>query len=98
MMRLLVLYNPPEDPAAFDKHYNEIHVPLVKQWPGVLRYTVSRNLRAASQYYLVAEIDFADKDALRSALSSPAGQEATADVAKFATTGSVSLIYEVAEV
>ena len=98
MVRLLVLFNPPEDPAAFDKHYNEIHVPLVKQWPGVLRYTVSRNLRAASKYYLVAEIDFADKDALRSALASPAGQEATADVAKFATTGSVSLIYEVAEV
>jgi uncharacterized protein (TIGR02118 family) len=98
MVRLLVLYNPPEDAAAFDKHYNEVHIPLVKRWPGVLRYTVSRNLRKGSQYYLVAEIDFEDMGALRSALASPAGEEAAADVATFATGGSASLIYEVAEV
>ena len=44
MVRLLVLYNPPEDPAAFDKYYNEIHIPLAKQMPGLVRYTISRNL------------------------------------------------------
>jgi uncharacterized protein (TIGR02118 family) len=98
MVRLMVLYNPPEDPEAFDKHYNEIHIPLVKQWPGLLRYTVSRSLRPDSQFYLVAEMDFEDRAALRSALGSPAGVEATADVAKFAPGGTTSLVYEVAEV
>jgi uncharacterized protein (TIGR02118 family) len=98
MVRLMVLYNPPEDPQAFDKHYNEIHLPLVKQWPGLLRYTVSRNLRPDSQFYLVAEMDFEDKTAMRAALGSPAGAEAAADVAKFAPGGTISLSYEVAEV
>jgi len=98
MVRLMVLYNRPEDTAAFDKHYNEIHIPLAKKLPGLVRYTVSRSLRAEEQYYLVAELDWDDMAALRTALGSPTGAEATADVAKFATAGSSSLIYEVAEV
>ena len=54
-MRLLALYHPPEDPAAFDKHS-------------------------------------------QAALGSPIGAEAGADVARFATTGAATLLYEVAEV
>jgi hypothetical protein len=27
MVRFLVLYDPPEDQAAFDKHYDEVHIP-----------------------------------------------------------------------
>ena len=34
----------------------------------------------------------------RAALRSPEGAEATADMAKFATTGASSLLFEVAEV
>jgi uncharacterized protein (TIGR02118 family) len=98
MVRLLVLYNPPEDPAAFDKYYNEIHIPLAKQLPGLVRYTISRNLGAKAQYYLIAELDWADMASARAALRSPEGAEATADMAKFATTGASSLLFEVAEV
>ena len=98
MVRLLVLYNPPEDAEAFDKHYNEIHIPLTKQLPGLLRYTVSRNLPANAQYYLIAELDWADMASARAALRSPIGGECAADVAKFATTGTSTLLYEVAEV
>ena len=98
MVRLLVLYNPPEDAAAFDKYYNEIHIPLAKQLPGLVRYTISRNLAANAQYYLIAELDWEDMPSAQAALRSPEGAAATADVAKFATTGSVSLLFEVAEV
>jgi len=98
MVRLLVLYNPPEDPAAFDKHYNEIHIPLAKRLPGLLRYTVSRNLAPGAQYYLIAELDWADMATAQAALSSPIGAESAADVAEFATTGAATLLYEVAEV
>jgi uncharacterized protein (TIGR02118 family) len=98
MVRLLVLYNPPEDAAAFDKHYDEVHIPLVKRMPGLVRYTVSRNLPPDAQYYLVAELDFEDMAGARAALSSPVGAESAADVAKFATTGASTLLFEVAEV
>jgi hypothetical protein len=30
MVRFLVLYDTPEDPAVFDKHYSEVHIPLAK--------------------------------------------------------------------
>jgi len=98
MVRLLVLYNPPEDPEAFDKHYNEIHIPLARRLPGLLRYTVNRNLAPAAPYYLVAELDWEDMASAQAALSSPVGAESAADVAKFATTGAATLLYEVAEV
>jgi uncharacterized protein (TIGR02118 family) len=98
MVRMLVLYNHPEDADAFDKHYNEIHIPLAKRMPGLLRYTVSRNLSKKAPYYLIAELDWEDMDALRAAGASEIGAEAAADVQKFVTAGSSTLIYEVAEV
>ena len=98
MVRLLVLYNPPEDAVAFDKYYNEIHIPLAKQLPGLVRYTISRNLAANAQYYLIAELDWADMASAQAALRSPVGAACAADVAKFATTGAPTLLFEVAEV
>jgi uncharacterized protein (TIGR02118 family) len=98
MVRLLVLYNPPEDAVAFDKYYNESHIPLAKQLPGLVGYTISRNLAANAQYYLIAELDWADMASAQAALRSSIGAECTADVAKFATTGASTLLFEVAEV
>lgn len=83
---------------AFDKYYNEIHIPLAKQLPGLVRYTISRNLAANAQYYLIAELDWADMASAQAALRSPVGAACAADVAKFATTGTSSLLFEVAEV
>ena len=83
---------------AFDKYYNEIHIPLAKQLPGLVRYTISRNLAANAQYYLIAELDWADMASAQAALRSPVGAACAADVAKFATTGAPTLLFEVAEV
>jgi uncharacterized protein (TIGR02118 family) len=101
MVRFLVLYDTPEDPQAFDKHYNDIHIPLAKQLPGLLRYTVSRNITPVrgKQYYLVAELDWESMEAMQAAFASELGQEVGADVPKFAPKGtSHSVIFEVAEV
>lgn len=35
MAKLLVLYGHPNDPAAFDKSYQEIHIPLAKRMQGL---------------------------------------------------------------
>jgi uncharacterized protein (TIGR02118 family) len=42
MARLLVLWGTPEDPDFFERHYREVHVPLVKKLPGVRRYQYGR--------------------------------------------------------
>ena len=42
--RLIVLYSPPDDPAAFDAHYRDVHTPMVRRYPGLrdLRVTSAR--------------------------------------------------------
>jgi len=97
MMRVTVLYDKPADPAAFDKYYNDVHIPLAKQLPGLLRYTVSRGLRD-KQYYLVAELDFESAEAMQASLTSEIGKQTAADVENFAAGASRTLIYEVEEV
>jgi uncharacterized protein (TIGR02118 family) len=80
--RLLVLWDAPQDPAEFDRHYEEVHIPLAKKMPGLRRYTVARDaksMRGGEPHYLVAELDFDDKAALMAAFGSPEGQAVGAD-------------------
>ncbi len=100
MVRYLVLYDTPADPEAFERHYREIHIPLARQLPGLRRYTLSRNhrgVRGDASYYLIAELDFDDMDALRQAFASEIGQATGADVQNFAPTGVRSVVYELEE-
>jgi uncharacterized protein (TIGR02118 family) len=32
--RFLALYDAPADPEVFDRHYHEIHIPLIRRLPG----------------------------------------------------------------
>ena len=101
MVRFLVLYDTPADPDAFDRYYREVHIPLAKQLPGLRRYTISRNhgaVRGDQSYYLVAELDWDDREAMRQAFASEIGQATAADVPKFAPTGVRSLTFELEEV
>ena len=83
MVRFLVLYRQPTDLEAFEKHYFEVHVPLVQQLPGLRRYTLSRHpsrVRGADPYHFVAELDWDDLASLQDDFASPLGQEAAHDV------------------
>jgi uncharacterized protein (TIGR02118 family) len=88
MARMVVIYRTPENPAAFDRHYFETHVPLAKKLPGLRKYEVSRGPIASpggpTDFYLVATLHFDDLAAIRAAFASPCGQEAAADRRHFA--------------
>ncbi|WP_146060438.1 EthD family reductase [Amycolatopsis sp. CA-128772] len=32
--RFVVLYDTPSDVDAFERHYDDVHIPLVRQYPG----------------------------------------------------------------
>lgn len=101
MVRFLVLYDVPSDIDEFERHYREVHIPLAKKLPGLLRYSLSRNIapiRGGAPYYLVAELDWSDMDSLKRAFSSPEGKATADDVARFAPAGVRSMIYQVEEV
>jgi uncharacterized protein (TIGR02118 family) len=97
MVRFLVLYNTPDDPAEFDRYYRDVHVPLAKKLPGLRRYTTSHNPAAVrgESFYLIAELDWDDEARMRSAFASPEGRASAEDVPKFASGGVRSMIYEV---
>jgi uncharacterized protein (TIGR02118 family) len=100
MVRFLVLYKMPEDPAEFDRYYREVHIPLAKSLPGLRRYTISRDIALirGEVYYMIAELDFGDRAALGAAFESPEGQAAAKDLPNFATGGSHSLVFDVEDV
>lgn len=82
--RFLAVYETPADPAAFDRHYHEVHIPLLRQLPGLRRFTLSRDVTAlhGEPYYLIAELDWDTMDALRAAFATPEGQATAADAAR----------------
>jgi uncharacterized protein (TIGR02118 family) len=90
MPRLVVLYNQPEDPAAFDRHYTEVHEPIVRRYPNITSFTTTRPEGVGgrpSPFYLMAEIAFATDADLQEALRSEAGAESAKDLRNFATAG-----------
>lgn len=99
MVKLTVLYAPPTDAAAFDKHYFEIHIPIVDKIPGILGNEVSKitgSLDGSTPpYYLQAELYFDTADALMAGFGSSEGQAAAADVANFATAEVTMMVSDV---
>jgi uncharacterized protein (TIGR02118 family) len=98
MARLLVLYNQPADPAAFDRYYYETHVPIAKKVPGLRSFTVNAGnpamLAGTISPHLIAELDFDNMAALQAGMASPEGQAAAADVANFAQAGVTLLVFD----
>lgn len=98
MHRLLVLYPEPADPDHFREYYVNHHIPLVRDWPGVLAFRYSFDVAATNgeaPYFAVFEADFADADAMAAARASEHGRQVSADVGNYATGGAVVLHYPV---
>jgi len=91
MVKAVVLYGPPEDPDAFERHYAQTHTALARAIPGLQRFEAARATTTpdggAAPYQRIAELTFEDMDALQSGLGSDAGQAAVDDIGNFATGG-----------
>src|SRR5947209_15580642 len=96
MVKLVVCYGAPEDPAAFDQYYGDTHTPLVHKIPGLRRFEAGKVLGTPDgsppPFYLLAELAFDNTDELQKAMASPEGQATGADVEKFATGGVTIMI------
>jgi uncharacterized protein (TIGR02118 family) len=99
--RLIVQYGQPTDPAAFDKHYRDVHVGLAQAIPGVVRFDTGhpQPLDPSSPApYLIAQLDFESAEAFGEGMGSEAGRAAGADVANFASGGVTMATYDVEDV
>ena len=90
--KLVVLYARPDDPESFDKHYRDVHVPLVEKIPGLDKFEWATFAAAADggelSYHVIAELHFADPDALQKALGTDESKATAADFAQIAPSGS----------
>ncbi len=101
MTRLTVLYGQPDDPAAFDRYYREIHIPIARSMKGLKGWTVGKCEPATPgdtpPYYLIVGLYADSRVAFEAILDSPEGRATVADVANFAT-GGATFIYDDEEV
>jgi len=96
MVKLVVAYGQPEDPAGFDEHYVSRHIPLVEKIPNLRRFESGKVVGtpdgSAPPFYYLAELSFDDVEQLQAAMGSPEGEAAGADVATFASGGATLMI------
>jgi uncharacterized protein (TIGR02118 family) len=102
MIRLLVLYGHPTDPAAFDRYYREKHIPIARQMKGLRKWTIGKVQAAPGDekppYYYVADLYMESREEFERLLATPEGQAAVADVPNYATGGATFLYTEVEEI
>jgi uncharacterized protein (TIGR02118 family) len=102
MIRLLVLYGHPQDPAAFDRYYRDVHIPIAKRMKGLKKWTVGKVSGTPGgdppAYYYVADLYMESREDFEQLLGSPEGQDAVADVPNYATGGVTFLYTEVEEI
>ena len=92
-VKLVAVYQSPEDQAAFDAHYDQVHTPLAQAVPGLAELRVTRmsnKLMGGADVYLVAELVFPDQATFNAAMASDENKAAGRDLANFAE-GKVSL-------
>ena len=96
MAKLTALYWHPTDPAAFDEHYVNKHVPLVEKIPNLRQFEAGKVIATPDgsepPYYRIAELWFESVEQLQSSLGASEGQAAAEDIQNFATGGATLFI------
>lgn len=96
---MTVIYKTPKDKDFFEKHYFDVHVPLAKQLPGLLKYEINEgpvvSLTGHSDVYRVANLYFNSLDEMMASFKSETGQRCAADRRIFASDEEVQIyIYD----
>jgi len=91
-VKMVVLYPPPKDEAAFEKVYLEEHIPMAVAKLGGKTKMVASKIRSApsggrAPFHRMAEIHFPSIRALEACLASPGGQETAAHAVEISSGG-----------
>ncbi len=101
MVKVIVIYGHPTDPEAFEKYYNETHLPIAAQIPGIAKVELTKVLGtpdgSQATDYRMAEVYFNSMEELQAGMSSAEGQATVSDLSNFATGGVNVMIGEVAD-
>jgi len=87
MVKLIALYTTPSEPDDFDRHFNAVHLPLLRAYPELRRLELTQIDGAPlgqARYRLMVELYFDDRASMDRALASPEGRAVTRDLMSFA--------------
>ena len=90
MNKVTVLYKHPQDEAAFEKYYSDIHIPLAAKIPDVdcVEFTkFSPGPGGQPAFYRMAELYFETEEIMMQSLGSEEGKAAAGDLPNFADGG-----------
>jgi uncharacterized protein (TIGR02118 family) len=83
MAKMTVIYKTPEDIEFFERHYFEVHVPLAKQLPGLIRYEINDGPIVSTTTlevpFRIANLYFESLETMMNAFRSETGQQCAAD-------------------
>lgn len=100
MLKLTVLYGHPKDAEAFEKYYNEKHLPLAATMEGVAKLELTKFMGTPdgqkADYYRMAELYFTSPEQMEETMGSSEGQATVNDLSNFAT-GGVNVIVGITE-
>jgi uncharacterized protein (TIGR02118 family) len=87
-VKLFAIYDRPDDPEAFFKHFETVHAPLVKKTPGLQSFVLNRVTEdmfgGEPPYVLIAEMTYPDRASFDAAMKSPENQAVGQDLMSFA--------------
>lgn len=102
MYRLTILYGHPVDATAFDRYYEDTHLPIASTMHNLTRWTITSFEPGPDgvkpEYHSAVDLYAESREAMEAVLESPEGQAASADVPNFATGGVVFLWGEEREI
>ena len=90
---MIAFYKEPADREKFDKHFFEVHLPLVGKVPGLVKAEVSRFTGKNAPYYLMATLYFNNKEERKTGLGSPEGQALSADLPNYVAPDSITIAF-----
>ena len=83
MGKMTVIYKTPKDKEFFEKHYFEVHVPLAKQLPGLLKYEINDGTIISTtehvSTYRIANLYFESLEAMMNSFHSEIGRKCAED-------------------
>jgi len=86
---LTVTYPAPEGPNHFKSYYEDVHLPLARQLPGLRSWSFAYPAQLGPQRapYCIFQGLFADEAAMFAALQSEIGGKVAADVSNYSPAG-----------
>lgn len=94
--KITALYGAPKSPEEFEKHYLEIHMPMIYAVKGIKHIELAMPVPGPDgkppAFYRVTEIWFETMEDLKKITTSPEWKRIREDVPKFATGGVTRLV------